>query len=753
MNANASKADLFLQTLPPSFDRVLSAPLALSQDFVELASRFSDEPGTVALLSGGTHDSARWNILGIRPWLVLKERGGMVEVEAGGRTSTVAMDPFAALDAVSRRFALPGLDADHPLSAGLLGYLAYDLKDVLEDLPRTSRDDLGLPRLWMCAPSILVVQDRRDGATTVHVPVRDGEDAARSILTEFVENLSGPRPERATEFAAGSLVSGLTREEYMRSVEAIREYIARGHVYQVNMSQRFETGFQGDAFALFAKLFEVNPAPFFAFVQAGDHQIVCTSPERFVDLRGRKVETRPIKGTRPRGRTPQEDAILRRDLEESPKDDSELSMIVDLLRNDIGRACAAGSVHVVEHKRVEAYENVYHLVSVVEGELDDGRSAVDLLRATFPGGSITGCPKIRSMEVIDELEPVRRHVYTGSIGYLGFGGTMDLNIAIRTATISGGRLVYSVGGGVVYDSDPADEYEETLHKGRTISNALAAPGGASTTPDTRVGWMDGKFVPVSSMSVSVEEEGFAYGCGFFETIRVQGGVPLRLESHLGRFAKAWEALFEGSPPDVTWKDVVALLVERNSLGERVAAVKILASAGKPGSGRRGVRLMATIRPYVHRLEGTGREGLRLATYPRGWQTPMADHKTMNYLFQRTAGIWAKERGADEAILCNADGSVSETNTANLLCRIDGSWVRPASAHALAGTMEKALLDLFQARGESVETRTLSVDDLKSAQAVLVCNALMGVVPAISIDGVAIPADSVLCAKLQADLLG
>lgn len=754
MNPDSSFAKALLEALPPTFERVLSQPLDLPESFVELASRFSGEPGTVALLSGGGHDSARWNILGIRPWLTLGESAGEISLEVGGRRTVLPGDPFEVLDVVSRRYALPDLDAGHPLSAGLLGYLAYDLKDVLEDLPRTSRDDLGLPRLWMAAPSLLVVHDRRDGATTVHVPIREGEHAARAAITDFVASLSESAPAGCSDIAAGPLVSGLSRDEYMRSVEAIRDYILRGHVYQVNMSQRFATGFRGDAFALFAKLFEVNPAPFFAFVQAGDHQIVSTSPERFVELRGRRVETRPIKGTRPRGATPQEDAALRRDLEGSPKDDAELSMIVDLLRNDIGKACAAGSVRVVEHKRVEAYENVHHLVSVVEGELDEGKTAVDLLRATFPGGSITGCPKIRSMEVIDELEPVRRHVYTGSIGYLGFGGTMDFNIAIRTATIVGGRLVYSVGGGVVYDSDPADEFEETLHKGRTISNVLAAPGvGSTPVPDPRIGWMDGKFLPMAEMTVSVEEEGFAYGCGFFETIRVERGRPLRLESHLERFAKAWESLLGGESPDITWKDVIDRLVEHNDMGDRVAAVKILASAGKPGAGAGGIRLMATIRPYVHRLEGTGREGLRLVAYPHGRQSPLADHKTMNYLLQRTAAHWAKDRGADEAILLNADGTVSETNTANILCRIEGRWVRPASKHVLPGTMEKALLELLTARGESVETRSLSLEELRGAREVLVCNALMGVVPAISVDGHGVASDPALCALLQRELLG
>jgi para-aminobenzoate synthetase component 1 len=190
--------------------------------------------------------------------------------------------------------------------------------------------------------------------------------------------------------------------------------------------------------------------------------------ERFLYRRGDYLETRPIKGTRPRGRTPEEDLALRRELQNSLKDDAELSMIVDLLRNDLGKVCEARSVKVAEHKRLEAYQNVYHLVSVVTGKVQAGASHVDLLRAAFPGGSITGCPKIRSMEIIDELEPQVRHVYCGAIGYLGLNRNLDLNVAIRTAIISRGEAHFAVGGGVVYDSDEADEYEETLHKGRTL---------------------------------------------------------------------------------------------------------------------------------------------------------------------------------------------------------------------------------------------------------------------------------------------
>ncbi|MBW2195839.1 MAG: anthranilate synthase component I family protein, partial [Deltaproteobacteria bacterium] len=217
----------------------------------------------------------------------------------------------------------------------------------------------------------------------------------------------------------------------MDAIKRIKKYIVSGHVYQVNMSQRFEMGFAGDPFRLFKRLYKSNPAPFFAYINAGDHQVLSTSPERFIFQQGRRVETRPIKGTRPRGKTLAEDSALRFELEQSKKDDAELSMIVDLLRNDMGKVCKPGSVRVVEHKRTEAYQNVYHLVSVVEGILNCKHDAVDLIMATFPGGSITGCPKVRAMEIIDELEPKRRHIYTGAIGYVSFHDTMDLSIAIR----------------------------------------------------------------------------------------------------------------------------------------------------------------------------------------------------------------------------------------------------------------------------------------------------------------------------------
>ncbi|MFP4416241.1 MAG: aminodeoxychorismate synthase component I [Chitinivibrionales bacterium] len=737
-----------LEFLPQPSHRVVSIALQSGLSFLEIASRFAHLPGTVTLISGGAADCARYNIMGIHPWLSLKADLNRVTIESERCSKTIEADPLNFLQYICRYYKLPDTEYPLPICAGLMGYLSYDLKDCIEVLPRTSIEDLHLPHLYMVAPSIILVEDRFEKKKTLYVSETAGNAQQRIESFEYalrkgVSAGAAKPPETGT-----GLKSGFARDEYMRSIETIRDYIARGHVYQVNMSQRFETAFKGDAFTLFSTLFQRNPAPFFAYINAGDHHIVSTSPERFIEARGRRVETRPIKGTKPRGKTPQEDAANRDQLANSRKDDAELSMIVDLLRNDIGKVCSAGSVKVREHKRVEAYENVFHLVSIIDGVLDDDKDMVDLVRATFPGGSITGCPKIRSMEIIDELEPVRRHIYTGSIGYIGFHDTMDLSIAIRTATIKDSRLVYSVGGGIVYDSDPADEFEETLHKGQTLMHAISGVSAKSKKPSL-IAWYNGKFMPLEGISAPVTGDGFVYGYGIFETIRVQNGVPCRLEQHLQRFNKSWQHFFGTEPPDVTWNDIIRQVIDRSGLYEDVAAVKVLAAAGESGKPDT-MSMMVTARPYVHRLKTVGRDGLYCAAYPNRRYSHLSSHKTMNYMFSKIANQWAKKQGADEAIILNYDGSVSETATANILCIIDGIWYRPASEHVLPGTMEKAVCDLLQSRGETVETRLITLDELKKADCVFMTNALMGVVSVHRIDGVSIGGGSAadLCEELN-----
>jgi para-aminobenzoate synthetase component 1 len=536
----------------------------------------------------------------------------------------------------------------------------------------------------------------------------------------------------------------------MAAVQRIKDYIAAGDVYQVNLSQRFETEFGGNPFDLFKTLYDINPAPFYAYIQAGDHTIVSTSPERFLQRIGPRVETRPIKGTRPRGYTAAEDRRMQKSLLESKKDDAELSMIVDLLRNDLGRACAAGTVQVQTHKRIEAYQNVYHLVSDVVGELDRGKDSVDLIKATFPGGSITGCPKIRSMEIIDELEPHRRHIYTGSIGYISFHQTMDLSIAIRTATVYDKKLFLSVGGGIVYDSDPADEYDETLHKGRTFTEVLK---DQQNLPEkSNWVWINGQYKPAQEAQVPVSDLGLQYGYGFFETIRVSQGMAGHLEAHLNRFYNAWQRFFNLTPPDLTWQDIFLHLIRCNGLENQTAAVKLMATFGTPDTGRLHPTLIALARPYVHRLQDLNRSGLYLATYPEARQTPLADYKTMNYLYYFLAGKWARENGADEALVLNPDGNISETNTANIFLIKDKTVYRPASAHVLPGIMETEVLKLLENWDYRIEKRAMPSASLFTAEQVILTNALMGAVPVEKVDGRQTAKPNDLCERINRKLL-
>ncbi len=433
------------------------------------------QPYAMLLLSGGSLDCARYSLMGWDPFLVLTAKGTRVFVGLPPEPAVWVANPFTVLADLLGHLELPGPPPVLPLAAGGLGFFAYDLKNHLERLPAAAVDDLCLPQLVLAFPRCLLIHDRwEDRYTRVEVVWEDRAGRRLPPGAPLPPGGEAPGPCRV-----GPPESNFRREAYLAAVRRIREYIRQGDVYQVNLSQRFTFPCQGDPYSLFLQLFALNPAPFYAYLHCGDFTLLSTSMERFLWRREDEVETRPIKGTRPRGQTPEEDAAFRRELAASPKDDAELSMIVDLLRNDLGKVCRPRTVTVAEHKRLETYQNVYHLVSIVTGRLREGTSHVDLLRAAFPGGSITGCPKIRAMEIIDELEPHVRHVYTGAIGYLGLNRTLDLNVAIRTAILTRGRGYFAVGGGVVYDSDEVAEYEETLHKGRTLFRLLAGEASAA----------------------------------------------------------------------------------------------------------------------------------------------------------------------------------------------------------------------------------------------------------------------------------
>ena len=461
----------------------------------EACARFLDLPFPLLLESALRSERlGRFSYLAADPWLVLRSRGAELEWHSRDGIEHSAGDPFAALQtalAGNALEAIPGLPA---FQGGAAGYLAYDLCHQLERLPSPAFDDLDLPELCLGLYDWTIAWDHVEGRTwlfSTGLPLDGGRRAERAEARARMvrERLAGaPMPPEAPRRPAASVVgtgpqthvlaempgvsSTFSREGYLRAVERTREYICAGDIFQVNLSQRLEAAVDDHPFALYNRLRRRNPAPFAVYFDFGPAVVVSASPERFLCLSGELVETRPIKGTSPRGFTPRHDSALGEALFESEKDRAENVMIVDLLRNDLSKVCLDHTVEVPELCRIERYATVHHLVSTVVGRLRPGLGAVDLLRATWPGGSITGAPKVRAMEIIAELEPTRRSVYTGSLGYFSFGGAVDTNIAIRTFIVKGGRGYFQVGGGIVADSDPEREYDETLDKARGMVAAL-----------------------------------------------------------------------------------------------------------------------------------------------------------------------------------------------------------------------------------------------------------------------------------------
>lgn len=419
----------------------------------------------------------RFSFIGCDPFLVFTSKGDKVSLKwAGGAAETLTADPFTVLRGLLGRFAIPAGNRRIPFVSGAVGYFSYDLKGFIEDLPDRARDDLGMPDCALGFYDTAVVYDHRAGkafAASTGLP-SGGGPRARERLNALIERLARKPPD-APSFSEGAAPSprpNFTKSGYMKAVAKAKEYIRRGDIYQVNLSQRFEARLQMPCDELYRRLRTVSPAPFAAYLDFGDVAILSSSPERFLLKKGDYVETRPIKGTRPRRRDRALDRALERELAASPKDAAEHIMIVDLERNDLGRICRFGTVKPTESAIIERYANVFHLVSTVSGTLRDGVGPVECLRAAFPGGSITGAPKIRSMEIIEELEPVKRSIYTGAIGYIGFDGNMDTSIAIRTFIVRKDKVYFQVGGGIVADSDPGKEYEETLDKARGLMEAL-----------------------------------------------------------------------------------------------------------------------------------------------------------------------------------------------------------------------------------------------------------------------------------------
>jgi para-aminobenzoate synthetase component 1 len=438
-------------------------------DGAEVFSRLAVQPWSVWLDSGPPGSrSGGWDILSCEPRRTLVTRGSLTELGGGARLFS-AEDPLTLL----QRQLEPAQEAhpELPFCGGALGWFGYDLGRRFELLPGGARDRLGLPEMMVGLYDWALLIDHRSERTWL-AGQDDRSPRARSLLRDAALS---PAPGKGGRFeVSGAVRSNLSAEEYRDRFARVQDYIQAGDCYQVNLTQRFSIRARGDPWRAYLELRRRNPAPFSAFLNTPPVRVLCASPERFLRVREGDVETCPIKGTILRLPDPLADRLQREALAASAKDRAENLMIVDLLRNDLGRSCAVGSIRVPDLYRLESFADLHHLVSRVTGRLGRGAHALGLLRGCFPGGSVTGAPKIRAMEIIEELEGERRSVYCGSIGYIGFDGGMDTNIAIRTMIHSRDELCFWAGGGIVADSEPESEAAEVEIKVRALREVAEA---------------------------------------------------------------------------------------------------------------------------------------------------------------------------------------------------------------------------------------------------------------------------------------
>ena len=437
----------------------------------------------------GSEKASRYSIIGLSARRLFRASGNQVEILEDGEIveSLTVIDPLEAVREYLQRFKAPDIEDLPRFTGGLVGYFAYDTIRYIEPSLGENQhpDPLQTPDILLMVSDEILIFDKLKGRLFIVINVDPREDNAwesgqqriEELIGQLDKPLSHQRKVSTSVVSEDDFLSGFSREGYMQAVERAREYIRAGDIMQVVLSQRMSIPYQAKALDLYRALRTLNPSPYMYFMNLGDFQVVGSSPEILVQVDSGKATVRPIAGTRPRGKTEAEDVAMEQDLLADPKELAEHLMLVDLGRNDLGRIAEIGSVELTERMVIERYSHVMHIVSNVVCDIRKEFDAIDVLRATFPAGTVSGAPKIRAMEIIDELEPVKRGVYSGAVGYLGWNGNMDTAIAIRTSVIKDGMLNIQVGAGIVADSQPDSEWEETLNKGRATFRAVAMAAG------------------------------------------------------------------------------------------------------------------------------------------------------------------------------------------------------------------------------------------------------------------------------------
>lgn len=434
---------------------------------LEIYSVFKNERDTILLDSSKEDKSlSKFSFIGLNPFMTFEARGNSPLIDG----IEVPGEPFEVLENLIEKYKISEeICSDIPLLSGAIGYISYDVCRILEELPNSSLEDFNISDMKFIFYNNIIIFDLKNNKQ--FITSLNGENSEIDLILKKINKAVFIDEENSMEVAK-NFKSNFSKEEYKAAITKLKDYIVSGDVYIANMTQRFYTENNEDSFEIYKKLRSINKAPFSAFMNFKDFQIISSSPERFLEINNKKVITRPIKGTRPRGKTREEDERNSLELLNSEKDKAELLMVVDLERNDLSKVCKPHTVKVTELFKLETYATVFHLVSTVEGELKDEVSSIRCIKECFPGGSITGTPKIRAMEIIEELEGLKRNIYTGSIGYFDFRGNADFNIAIRTIIKKDNKAYFGVGGGITYDSNEEDEYNETLDKANALMRVL-----------------------------------------------------------------------------------------------------------------------------------------------------------------------------------------------------------------------------------------------------------------------------------------
>ncbi|WP_294387758.1 aminodeoxychorismate synthase component I [uncultured Clostridium sp.] len=432
----------------------------------EVYNLFKNQTDTI-LLDSSKEDKnlSKYSFIGVNPFLKFEVKNENTYING----NIVEGDPFKILENLVNEYRYD-IEDNIPLLSGAMGYISYDTGRLLEELPNTAEEDFNIPDMRFVFYKNIIIFDLINDKK--YITDLDGNIENIHILLKVIDSGEKIHDEIVREKSENNFYSNFIKEDYKKAVTRLKEYIVSGDVYIANMTQRFWCHNEEDSFNIYKKLRSINKAPFSAYLNFEDFQIISSSPERFVQVFNNKAHTRPIKGTRPRGNNVEEDEKNKLELIDSEKDKAELLMVVDLERNDFSKVCKPHTVKVTENFKLEEYATVFHLVSTVEGELKDNVSSVRCIKECFPGGSITGTPKIRAMEIIEELEGIKRNIYTGSIGYFDFRGNCDFNIVIRTIIKKNNKAYFGVGGGITYDSIEEDEYSETLDKAKALMRVL-----------------------------------------------------------------------------------------------------------------------------------------------------------------------------------------------------------------------------------------------------------------------------------------